>query len=63
MHLTLDLWKVATFLKEMLDRLLPIEEDALTDALHSVHVLIIFTLQFVIYLFTYFVERQVLHML
>lgn len=41
MYLTLDLWKLATFLKEMLDRLLPVREDALTDALHFVHVLII----------------------
>jgi len=44
MHLTLDPWKLATFLKEMLDRLLLIRDDAPTDELHSVHVLIIPTL-------------------
>lgn len=44
MYLTLDLQKLATFLKEMLDGLLPIKEDALTGVLHFVHVLIIPTL-------------------
>lgn len=40
MYLTLDLWKLATFLKGMLDKLLPVREDALTDALHFIYAFI-----------------------